>query len=125
MNPNGQNQVWSSWRFGIHEAGRVMPRAAVCFNVARWMRRMFGSATRARVTRTLSGWTIEVVSEGRPADDPSFVARVAAEFQRSFVTLGWGPLASSLVTAKILAGPDPSGRPRRQWVEMPTIGLRG
>lgn len=122
MDPNSQNQVWSQWIFTVHDGGRICPRRDVEYNAARWLRRGFGSVATCRVSRTRDGWLIMARVEGAPADDRRYVDSVAKEFARKFVAGGWGPMAWGDVRARVIAGPA-RGRPRAQWVSIPTIRL--
>jgi hypothetical protein len=121
MDPNSANQMWSAWTFTVREAGRTAPRADVELNAARWLRRGFGSVGEARVTRTIEGWRIEARVEGVPAHDPAYVASVKREFRERFCAQGWGPLAWGDVRVRILAGDQQDGRPRDQWIGLPTV----
>lgn len=121
MDPNSQNQLWSEWRFQIHDGGRIIPREHVRENAARWLARLFGSAAAFRLTRTRTGWQIKCRAEGVAAHDPSTVAYIKQQFAAYFVARGWGPIASSAVTVRILAGSEQNGKPADQWVGIPTI----
>lgn len=121
MDPNSANQIWSAWIFTVQEAGRTAPRADVEANAARWLRRGFGSVGECRVSRTAKGWKIEARVEGVSAHDPGYVASVRRQFQARFVAQGWGPLASSTVRVRVLAGDRQDGKPRAQLVMLPTI----
>ena len=122
-NPNGQNQLWSKWTFTVWEAGKRPARADVELNVARWLRKGFGSVSAARVSKTVLGWRFECLTEGRPAHDPEYVAAVRSGF-KDFVEKGWGVLASCKVNVKIMAGSKQDGKPAEQMVVMPHIDLR-
>jgi hypothetical protein len=117
-NPNGAKQLWSRWEFEIREAGKRPALAEVELNAARWLRAGFGSAGRARVVRTVFGWRVELLIEGPPAHDPSYVASVRRDFQAQFVERGFGPFASSEVRVKVLAGDVENGKARAQMVEL-------
>lgn len=116
MDPNSQNQIWTEWKFTVHEAGRNVHRVDVEENFRRWVVVGFGHAGATTVRRSTDGWSLKAVIEGTPPD----VDQVARQFQRRFVEAGWGPLAFSSVEHKILAGPV-DGKPRSQWVGIPTI----
>lgn len=120
-NPNSQNQVWSEWSFTIREGGQHVPLKDLEYNVARWLRKGFGSVGKVRVRQTVMGWIVEAILEGAPVQDPAFITSVAEQFQHSFVEPGLGCLASSRVRARLLAGSPQDGRARHQWVEMPSI----
>lgn len=124
MDPNSQHQLWSYWTFTVREAGRTAPRADVELNAARWLRGGFGSVGEVKVTRAIEGWRIEARVEGVPAHDPGYVASVRQQFQERFVAQGWGPLATSTVRARVLAGDVQDGNPRAQLVMLPTIRVR-
>lgn len=121
MDPNSQNQLWSEWSFLIHDGGRLVSREDVKENVARWLARLFGTAAAFRLTRTPHGWQIKCRAEGVAAHDPKTVAYVKQQFAAYFVARGWGPIASSSVSVRILAGSEQDGRPPDQWVGIPTI----
>jgi len=120
-NPNGQNQLWSHWTFDVFEAGRHVPRKDVEYNAAKWLRAGFGSAGEVRVVRTVRGWRIEARVEGVPAHDPGYFASVRLQFLQRFVGQGWGIVATGTVRARVIAGDLQDGRPRSQWVAMPTV----
>ena len=121
MDPNSQNQIWSEWRFFIHEAGRHVTRPDVESNAARWLHKGFGSATSMRVIRTPSGWKLIVHTEGHPSHDPEYVVNVRRQFTNNFIKKGWGPMAWGSVEVRVLAGDIQDGTPRSQWVEVNTI----
>lgn len=121
MDPNSQNQMWSEWTFTVHEIGRRVSRENVTYNVAGWLRMIFGSAGAARVRPTLDGWEIKARVEGKPAHDPALVDNVRQQFARNFVAKGWGIGAWSTVEARVLAGSLQDGKPAPQWVGIPTI----
>jgi hypothetical protein len=123
VDPNGQNQTWSQWTFSIRECGRHASYREIELNVARWLRMGFGSVGKVRVRQTILGWIIETIVEGVPVQDPSYTTHVAQQFQRCFVEPGLGMFATSKVTSRLIAGSPQDGRPRMQWVEMPTIRL--
>jgi len=121
MDPNSTHQLWSQWTFLVHECGRHVPKKDVKYNAARWIAAGFGRTGKVRVTPTRTGWAIEAIVESRPAHDPAFVNHVALQFQQNFVAKGWGPLAFGEVSARVLAGDEQRGEPRKQWIEMPSI----
>jgi len=125
MDPNSAGQLWAKWTFEVYEPGRHVQHAEVELNAARWLRRMFGSASTMRVVQTIRGWRIELLSEGKPAHDPAFVESVKGQFQRSFVEKGWGPLALSKVSVKVMAGDKQDGKPREQMLIVPRLDLNG
>lgn len=123
MDPNSQNQLWSRWTFDIHEGGRRVPSKDVEYNIARWLTAGFGSVGRVRVLSKRFGWRVQVDVEGKPAHDPAYVERVRQQFAEHFVGKGWGSVAWSRVSVRVLAGSEQDGQPSKQWVEMPTIPL--
>jgi hypothetical protein len=120
-NPNGAKQLWSKWTFTIHAAGGRASRQEVELNAARWLKKGFGSAGRARILPTRDGWKIECLIEGPPAHDPEYVASVRRQFQERFVAPKFGVLAWSSTTVRVMAGDAEDGKPRAQMVEMPHI----
>ena len=125
MDPNSSNQMWSEWTFTIHDGGRLVPREDVKDNLARWFARGFGTAATYRLLRTRTGWRATLRAEGVPAHDPAFVRNVKRQFAAYFVARGWGPIASSAVSARVLAGSLQDGTPSPQWVSIPTIRRGG
>jgi hypothetical protein len=124
--PNSQNQLWSKWTFIVHDTGRLRSHAEVELNAARWLKKGFGTAGRAKVTRTLDGWKFEALVEtgqGRPSYDPAYLASVKRGFAR-FVEQGFGTLAWGETRVRVLAGDMQNGNPRPQMIEMPTLNLR-
>ena len=122
MDPNSKNQRWSRWRFRVRDAGRIVPRADVELNFARWARAGFGSVTKAKIDRDALGWILTCVTEGATAEDLGYVMSVRSDFERKFLFSGFGPMASVELTTCVLAGDTRSG-PASQWVEIPTIPL--
>lgn len=121
MDPNSQHQLWSQWKFIIHDGRGAKKRPSletVKSNAARFLKMLFGSTGRARVTQTVKAFEIEAWVEGVNAQDPDVVAAVRRQFQRDFVEGGWGPLATSEVHVKILSGDAQDGKPRSQLVVM-------
>ncbi len=119
-NPNSTHQLWSMWVFTIRVAGKDAPRADVEYNVAKWLRMGFGSAGRVRVSRTIYGWKIQVMIEGKPAHDPDYVASVKKHFE-DFVAKGFGVLATGEVQVKVLAGDKQDGKPAEQMIEVRNV----
>ena len=120
MDPNSQNQRWSLWTFIVYEVGRHVPKKDVESNMARWITKLWGSAAKLRVSKVQNNWEIEVVVEGPTANDKNAVCFVAREFD-SFVHKGWSYGGFGNVMVRVLAGEDVQGRPRDQWIDMPTI----
>lgn len=118
MDPNSQNQIWTEWTFEIYETGRHVPHADVEHNFRKWVVVGFGHAGATSVRQTVKGWVLKTVIEGTPPD----TRQVSTQFQRRFVEAGWGPLAFSSVECRLLAGPV-DGKPRSQWLSIPTIPL--
>jgi hypothetical protein len=103
---------------------RHVQRADVELNIARWLRKGFGSAGEVSVTRTSFGWRIRFHVEGVPAHDPEYVKNVTQQFRSNFVVSGWGSLgAYGTVSARVLAGSLEEGAPAEQWVMIPTVSL--
>ena len=124
VEPNSSHQLWSRWRFCVY--GKPVPLAEVELNVARWLRKGFGSVGRARVReRVIAGLPVVVIEaevEGAPAHDPGYVESVRMAFA-GFVRQGWGVTGLSTTKATVLAGDVQDGRPRSQLVVMPGIPL--
>lgn len=133
MNPNSQHQIWSRWQFTIHPGGRRPDFKTVEYNFRRWLQATFQTEVGQarlfhRVVRT-NGLSYEYYAgeayvEGIPAHDPVLVMRVRQNFLRNFVHTGFGPLATSDVTATIVAGDKQDGKPAAQLVVMPTVGAK-
>lgn len=119
IDPNSEHQLWSHWKLRV-AGGRRLSRADIESNTCRWLRAGFGSVGRARISRTVEGYLIEVQVEGVPAHDPDYLASITRQFDR-FVADGWGPLAVASVDVNIIAGDVQDGSPRRQAVVIPTI----
>lgn len=133
IDPNSQHQLWSEWIFTIYTGSKRAPFGEVKYNAAKWLRQGFGSVGRAKleeqiVTATLPDHSkvlenvvvITVQVEGAPAHDPGYVASVRRGLSR-FVEQGWGAMAASTVTVRVLAGDVQDGTPRQQLVVMPSI----
>ena len=127
MDPNSSHQLFSEWIFTVHEGGgRHVPMADVQSNVTRWLRHGFGSVAQAKVEEKLAVrvglsfryYQIMCHVEGVPAHDESYVVYVRREFAK-WVEKGWGPIATSTVTVRVLAGDSQDGTPRSQLVVMP------
>jgi hypothetical protein len=118
--------LWARWTFTIHDAGRLVSRAEIELNAARWLKKGFGTAGQCRVTRTLDGWLIEAlieVGQGRPVYDPEYLASVKNAFAR-FVEKGFGMMAWGDVRVRVMAGDTQNGKPRAQMIVMPTLNIR-
>lgn len=116
MDPNSQHQIWSHWTFRVREAGRHVTRVDVEYNVARWLKKGFGSVGEVRVQGTRRGWLIQALVEGVPAHDQAFVADVRKQFQKNFIERGWGPMAYGFVWVRVVAGDTQDGGLRDQLV---------
>lgn len=129
IDPNSQHQMWSHWTFIVYEGGQHAPYEDVKLNAARWLRAKFGSVARARVEEKLlvqrgisqKYYVIEAQVEGVPAHDPQLVAAVRQSFAKDFVFKGWGPLATSDVKVRVMAGDEQDGKPRKQLVVLPRV----
>lgn len=130
MNPNSRNQRWSKWvvtatlpRRATHEGPAFF--AAMQHDAGTLMRDTFGSAGQARVTvfrdTTHERWIVETVVEGADVHDPGYRARTCLALETHYRT-GFGPLATVVAEAGMLAGSAEDGTPADQWLVMPTIG---
>lgn len=123
MNPNSRNQWWSLWTITVTPGVRKMrPFVEVKTNIARFMRKAFGSASQCRIQhdRKTGAYTIQVRTEGHPAHDPTYVAYYAQHCQRFFVA-GFGVGTQVKTDAKLEAGSRQDGTPSEQLIILPSI----
>ena len=124
MNPNSSHQIWSKWVWFV-VPGVVKQRLfkEVVANCARFGRKGFGSASEMRVRSTRRGYIVEVISEGHPAHDLSFVNYMNSCWERFFVSgFGTGTVVKS--SSKVIAGSRQDGKPADQWLELPSIRIK-
>lgn len=119
---NSANQRWSAWTIVVDPA-RSVPRddAIVHANVARFLRKAFGSASAARITKRGAQWVIEVHTEGHPAHDPAYVGYFSAAFKQFFIA-GFGVGTRVSTTARLIAGSAQDGAPAAQLLVLPSLG---
>lgn len=126
MDPNSTNQQWSQWTFiATHPQKIKIPFTVVKENVARFMRKGFGSTARMKVERDLipSGdtrWRFTIQVEGANANDPD-KRFYMQECVTTFLKIGFGPATSVVMEVRLLAGKPEDGRPADQWLIMPTL----
>lgn len=122
INPNSANQWWSKWTIIVSPARSIMrDDPTVRVNVARFLRKAFGSASQARVTKMKSGlWFIEVRTEGHPAHDPAYVAHMSSAFTKFFI-MGFGVGTKVKTTARLEAGSAQDGTPASQLLVLPSV----
>lgn len=121
MNPNSANQRWSRWTIVVSPA-KSIPRndATVHANTARFLRKAFGAASEARITKQNGQWIIEVRSEGHPVHDPTFVGFMSSSLLQFFV-MGFGVGTKVATVARLEAGSAQDGTPPEQLVMLPSL----
>lgn len=125
MNPNSRNQTWSKWTW-IVRPGRqvVLPFEPVKASLADFARKHFGQAGQMRITEKLDHYVIELLTEGKPAHDPGFVAHTSAVF-KNFYTVQFGVGTHTRLTGpKLMAGSRQDGSPPEQMIIMPRLDWR-
>lgn len=131
MNPNSQNQQWSEWAFVVKPGftRRLRPFEEVKSNVARFLRKLFGSSARMRILHKQEvrdglykdrwdTWEFFVQVENANANDPDkrvFVENVVRHFMR----VGFGDGTTTTLEVRLLAGRPEDGRPADQWLILP------
>jgi hypothetical protein len=124
MNPNSQNQRWSKWVwFVVPGTIKARPFLVVRDNCARFGRKAFGSASQMRVRRNLRGYIIEVMTEGHPVHDPTYVDFMRKNWDR-FFTEGFGNGTTTKMSAKLLAGSRQDGKPSDQLLILPQLSIQ-
>lgn len=124
MDPNSRNQQWSEWTFTVTHA----PNVAIAFgvvkeNVARFLRKLYGSASQMKIdrTRTRRGavkWVFKVQAEAANVTDSRWRG-VVQESVSEFMFNGFGPSAVTRMEVRLLAGRPDDGKPAAQWLIMP------
>lgn len=122
MNPNSRNQTWSKWSWTVTPGRQIkLPFQAVKLMLANFARRHFGQAGQMRITEKLDHYLIELLTEGRPAHDPEFVAYTTAVFE-NFYTAQFGVGTRTTLTGpRLMAGSRQDGSPPEQMVILPPL----
>jgi len=133
VNPNSAHQTWSLWTaivdvpFHRQHVTKLfeaeMQRASATF-----YRRLFGSASEMKITRSLaagqSRFVVECRTEGSPAQEPVFRKRrmdeLAAFFGKNLCMYG---KVDVRVDVRIEAGDPGTGAPPTQLILAPSIPL--
>ena len=129
MDPNSRNQQWSQWVFAVDLLRRSffeVSFATVKANVARFMRKGFGSAARCRIEQKITPagstrYVVTVQAEGANANDPEKRAYMETCVRR-FMENGLGRVRVSMEVS-LLAGSPEDGRPADQWLIMPPLRM--
>lgn len=117
---NSANQRWSKWEIRATQTVRVVPYAVFKVNVARFARKVYGSATQIRILERRLDWEVQVLTEGHPVHDPEYVAYVRALWTRFFIE-GLGPSTEVTLSARLVAGSRQDGTPSDQVILMPSL----
>jgi len=124
MDPNSQNQIWSKWVWFVEPRGLMRVDhadfARVQHNVLRFARRAFGSVGQMRISQTGRGYIVEVIAEGHPVGDKIFQDAMKSSWER-FFKAGFGQDTTVKMTAKLMAGKRPDGKPPDQMLILPTL----
>lgn len=121
MNLNSANQYWSKWVIDVTPARPMRSVQEIEVNAARFLRKMFGSSATARFTLDkLQALRFEVLAEGHPATDPTYVAYCTQNLQK-FFTMGFGLGTQVSVAASLEAGSAQDGTPSAQLVVLPSL----
>jgi hypothetical protein len=120
VNPNSANQYWSKWIIDVVPARPMRGPKEIEVNVARFLRKMFGAAASAKFTLTSNPLRFEVLAEGHPATDPTYVAYCTQNLQK-FFTMGFGLGTQVSVAASLEAGSAQDGTPSAQLVVLPSL----
>jgi len=121
MNPNSANQRWSKWVWFV-VPGRTMQRpfANLKENCARFGRKAFGAASQMCITQNARGYIVEVLTEGHPVHDGTYVQYMRAQWQKFFEE-GFGLGTKTKLTAKLMAGSRQDGTAADQMLIVPSI----
>lgn len=128
MDPNSRNQQWSEWEFTVQLLWTPFFRvthADVDANVARFMRKGFGSSSRMKIVRqqgVVEGvlrdrWIFTVQTEAANANDPGKRQYLLDNVTR-FMENGLGRVRVTM-EVRLLAGSPEDGRPAEQWLILP------
>lgn len=120
MNPNSANQYWSKWIIQVIPFRPMRTPEEVELNAARFLHKMFGSTATAKFTLDSVPLQFEVLAEGHPATDPSYVAFCTQNLQK-FFTVGFGIGTKVAVTASLKAGSAQDGTPSAQLIVLPSL----
>lgn len=120
MNPNSANQYWSKWVIEVIPFRPMRSPQEIEVNVARFLRKMFGSTASAKFTLNTTPMQFEVLAEGHPATDPSYVAYCTQNLQK-FFTMGFGIGTKVTVAASLKAGSAQDGTPSAQLIVLPSL----
>jgi hypothetical protein len=124
MDPNSTHQTWSEWRVTITEPLRWPDLPEVRDAARRFARAVFQSTTgQLRVDRARDGYDIRIRIEGPIVNDQAYVTRMGRTWHERFTRPGFGGLARTQVTARLLAGSPEDGRPRAQLIVAPPLAL--
>lgn len=131
MNPNGQNQRWSTWIFTVAFTKKGFSLAVVKSDfekkTAAFIKGLFGSsAGQWRYTCRPQGMTVEVFIEDTDITpyDPAYQEWVKLRVTQFFVK-GFGADITVDVEGKLRAGSREDGRPSDQLLILPNIDLIG
>lgn len=125
MDPNSRNQRWSKWQWTVYPGRRVaVPFEPIKRVIANFARQHFGQAGQMRITEKLDQYVIELLTEGKPAHDPSFVRYTAAVFE-NFFTVQFG-VGTRTVQAepRWMAGSRQDGSPHDQMIMLPPLNIK-
>ena len=120
MNPNSKNQRWTKWVITATQTNRVIPFEVFKTNVAKFARKVFGSASVMDIEEGTLVWEVRVLSEGLASHDPTVVEYVKTLWTR-FLREGLGPSTMVEVTAALKAGSREDGTPPDQLIIMPSL----
>ena len=122
MNPNSQNQTWSSWVWFV-VPGRTIERPfiVVCDACTKFVRKAFGSGTQINIVQTRRGYIIKVLTEGHPVHDQNYLEHMKMNWEK-FLTNGFGLGTKIKMSAKLMAGSRQDGTPPDQMIILPQIG---
>ena len=124
MNPNSANQLWSKWTFTVRHKGlgvsKLVTRAEVESNFAKFARKIFGSAGVIDIKVKRGRLIVEILVESLSVTphDPRYRDFVNTQASAFFVA-GFGPETRVRTESKIMAGSKQDGTPAEQMLILP------
>lgn len=128
MNPNGQNQWWSLWKFRVEHKGlgtsKPVTREELKTNLGRFARKMFGSAGTMAFDVLRGKLEIKILVENAQgvAHDPAYCDYVRTQWT-AFLVAGFGPSTVVTMESKLMSGSRQDGTPSDQMVVLPSLAL--
>lgn len=124
--PNSQNQLWSKWTIVVRPHLPLAPTfATVKGNVARFVRKGFGTGGMMRIRQFPKAWVVEVLVDAqRHPDDKKTFEYFGRSFDEFFKN-GFGPNTQVTTKARLMAGQRLDGKAPDQMLILPRLVIPG